>query len=93
MSQPSDLRFLYENHADFSPFPTFFVMPGLLSTMQTSLVADALTHTTFDLSQILHGEQYLEVLETLPTDGVLTTKSTVIDVQDKKSGALVVVQG
>lgn len=92
VSQPQDLKFLYENHADFSPFPTFFVMPGLLSTMSSTLVADALTHTTFDLSQILHGEQYLEIVDALPSDGVLTTKSSVIDVQDKKSGALVVTQ-
>lgn len=68
-------------------------MPGLLSTMSSTLVADALTHTTFDLSQILHGEQYLEIVDALPSDGVLTTKSSVIDVQDKKSGALVVTQG
>lgn len=87
------MKFLYENHADFAPFPTFFVMPGLLTAMSSSLVADALTHTTFDLSQILHGEQYIEILDSLPTDGVLTTKSSVIDVQDKKSGALVVTQG
>lgn len=93
VTQPSDLKFLYENHADFSPFPTFFVMPGLLTSMSSSLVADAITHTTFDLSQILHGEQYLEIVDKLPSDGVLTTKSSVIDVQDKKSGALVVTQG
>lgn len=93
VTQPSDLKFLYENHVDFSPFPTFFVMPGLLTSMSSSLVADAITHTTFDLSQILHGEQYLEIVDALPSEGVLTTKSSVIDVQDKKSGALVVTQG
>lgn len=61
-------------------------------SMTSSLVAKALTHTTFHKSQILHGEQYIEILDSLPTNGVLSTKSSVIDVQDKKSGALVVTQ-
>lgn len=43
-------------------------------------------------SQILHGEQYLEVIDHLPVEGKLITKGTVIDVMDKKSGALVVTQ-
>lgn len=87
------MKFLYENHADFAPFPTYFVIPGMMMSMSSSLVAKALTHTTFHPSQILHGEQYLEIFDSLPTDGVLSTKSSVIDVQDKKSGALVVTQG
>lgn len=92
---PSDLKFLYENHGDFSALPTFFVMPGLLLSMGSSLVKDAITHTEFNLSQILHGEQYLEVVDgvdELPVDGKLTTRATVIDVMDKKSGAVVVTQ-
>ena len=93
VTDPSDLQYLYENHQNFTSIPSFFVLPGLLLGMSSSLTANAITHTTFDLSQILHGEQYLEVMDTLPMDGVLTTKSKVIDVQDKKSGALVVTQG
>lgn len=85
-----DMRFLYENDADFSPLPSFFVLPGLSLTMSNNLVSTALPNSTADLTNILHGEQYLEVLDDLPTSGKLITKGKVIDVMDKGSGALVV---
>lgn len=93
--EASDLKYLYENHGDFAALPTFFVMPGLLLSMGSSLVKSAITHTEFNLSQILHGEQYLEVVDgvdALPVDGLLTSRATVVDVMDKKSGAVVVTQ-
>ncbi|KAL7745770.1 hypothetical protein ACLKA6_009966 [Drosophila palustris] len=86
----NDSRFLYENDADFSAIPSFFVMPGLMLTMSSSLVSSALPNTQADLSNILHGEQYLEILDDLPTGGELLTKGKVFDVMDKGSGAVVV---
>ncbi|XP_034472898.1 peroxisomal multifunctional enzyme type 2 [Drosophila innubila] len=86
----NDMRFLYENDADFSPIPSFFVMPGLMLTMSSSLVSSALPNSQSDLSNILHGEQYLEILDDLPTGGQLVTKGKVFDVMDKGSGAVVV---
>ncbi|XP_068159443.1 peroxisomal multifunctional enzyme type 2 [Drosophila tropicalis] len=85
-----DLRFLYENDADFSPIPSFFVLPGLLLSMSNPLVGNALPHSGADLTNILHGEQYLEITDDLPAQGTLTTKGKVIDVMDKGSGAVVV---
>lgn len=86
-----DLKFLYENHPEFSPLPTFFILPGIIMQMSSDLVTSAIKHTEFNLSQVLHGEQYLEIVDELPTEGKLTTNGTVIDVIDKKSGAVVVV--
>lgn len=83
-----NLRFLYENHPDFAPFPTFGVLPGMFLSMSSGLVSSKLPN--FELSQLLHGEQYLELLRPLPTDGKLLTRGTVIDMMDKKSGAVVV---
>ncbi|ALC49960.1 Mfe2 [Drosophila busckii] len=85
-----DMRFLYENDADFSALPTFFVLPGLMMTMSSSLVANALPQGGVDLSNILHGEQYLEIMDDLPTSGKLLTRGKVFDVMDKGSGAVVV---
>ncbi|XP_055374780.1 peroxisomal multifunctional enzyme type 2 [Condylostylus longicornis] len=85
-----DMRYLYENHEDFGPFPTYFVLPGLLLSMGSTLVASALKHTQVDFTNILHGEQYLEILSDLPKNGELTTKGEVFDIMDKKSGAAVV---
>ncbi|XP_062545364.1 peroxisomal multifunctional enzyme type 2-like isoform X1 [Armigeres subalbatus] len=92
VTDQSDLRFLYENHPDFSALPTFFILPGLLSVMGSDLTAKAIPHANFDLTNILHGEQYIELFDSVPTDGVLTTTSSVLDVLDKKSGALVITQ-
>ncbi|XP_030379354.1 peroxisomal multifunctional enzyme type 2 [Scaptodrosophila lebanonensis] len=86
----NDLRFLYENDSDFSAIPSFFVLPGLLLTMSSPLVGNALPQSGADLSNILHGEQYLEICDDLPLDGQLVTKGKVFDVMDKGSGAVVV---
>ncbi|XP_022209017.2 peroxisomal multifunctional enzyme type 2 [Drosophila obscura] len=86
-----DLRFLYENDADFSAIPSFFVLPGLLLAMSTDkLVGSALPNNQADFTNILHGEQYLEIADDLPTSGTLTTTGKVFDVMDKGSGAVVV---
>lgn len=85
-----DLKFLYENHPDFCGLPSYFVMPGLLLTMASELVSSSLKHTEVNLSQVLHGEQYLEIVDDLRNEGTLSTTGSVIDVIDKKSGAVVV---
>lgn len=41
---------------------------------------------------MLHGEHYMEILEEMPNDGVLTTKGSIIEVLDKKSAALAIAQ-
>ena len=45
------------------------------------------------ISQILHGEQYIEVFKPLPTSGTLTSKARIADVLDKGSGALILTDG
>ncbi|XP_049535019.1 peroxisomal multifunctional enzyme type 2-like isoform X1 [Anopheles darlingi] len=92
VTDTTNLKFLYENNPEFSVLPTFFILPGLLAVMGSSLTANAIKHTSFDLTNILHGEQYIELLEPPTTEGVLTTTSKVLDVVDKKSGALVITQ-
>ena len=90
IKDPNSLRFLYENDADFAAIPTFFVLPGLLLSMTSQLVSSALPPGKAELTNILHGEQYLEICDHLPTSGNLTTTGKVFDVMDKGSGAVVV---
>ena len=41
--------------------------------------------------QILHGEQYVEVLSPLPSSGTMTTNGKIVDLLDKGKGALMIV--
>lgn len=92
VKNPKDMRFLYENHPDFGAIPSYFVLPGLLLSMTSSLVGSAVTHTKVDFTNILHGEQYIEIVSDIPLAATLVTKGKVLDVMDKKSGAVVVTQ-
>lgn len=47
----------------------------------------------FCVSQILHGEQYLELYKPIPVSGKLTSHSRISDVLDKGSGAAIITDG
>uniref|UniRef100_A0A1A7W8K6 Peroxisomal multifunctional enzyme type 2 n=1 Tax=Iconisemion striatum TaxID=60296 RepID=A0A1A7W8K6_9TELE len=84
---PDHLRFLYEGHPDFSCLPTFGVIPSFSSIMDGQILQ--IPGMDINLAQILHGEQYLELYKPLPTSGTLTSVSTIADVLDKGSGAVI----
>ena len=46
-----------------------------------------------DPTQVLHGEHYLELMQPLSKSGTLTSISTISDVLDKGSGAVIVQDG
>ncbi|KAJ8285261.1 hypothetical protein GJAV_G00024770 [Gymnothorax javanicus] len=83
--EPDHLRFLYEGHPEFACLPTFGVIPAQAAMMSLSSVPGL----EFNLGQLLHGEQYLELYKPLPTSGTLTSKATIADVLDKGSGAVI----
>ncbi|KAK9522952.1 hypothetical protein VZT92_019388 [Zoarces viviparus] len=84
---PDHLRFLYEGHEDFSCLPTFGVIASQAAMMSGGL--SSVPGLDIDLTQVLHGEQYLELYKPLPTSGALTSQSTIADVLDKGSGAVI----
>ncbi|MBN3319569.1 DHB4 enzyme, partial [Atractosteus spatula] len=85
---PDYLKFLYEGHEDFSCLPTFGVIASQPSMMDGGL--SSVPGLNFDYTKLLHGEQYLELFTSLPTSGKLTSQATVVDVLDKGSGALII---
>lgn len=88
-----DLKYLYENHEDFAPIPSYFINPGLVAMMSGDIITKALNNDSINLASILHGEQYLEMVGDLPTDGILESEFTVKEVLDKGSGAAIVLNG
>uniref|UniRef100_A0AAX7VDB8 Peroxisomal multifunctional enzyme type 2 n=1 Tax=Astatotilapia calliptera TaxID=8154 RepID=A0AAX7VDB8_ASTCA len=65
---PDHLRFLYEGHPDFSCLPTFGVIPSQAAMMDGGL--SSVPGLNIDFTQVLHGEQYLELYKPLPTSGI-----------------------
>uniref|UniRef100_A0AAQ5XTA7 Hydroxysteroid (17-beta) dehydrogenase 4 n=1 Tax=Amphiprion ocellaris TaxID=80972 RepID=A0AAQ5XTA7_AMPOC len=84
---PDHLRFLYEGSPDFSCLPTFGVIPSQAAMMEGGL--SSVPGLNIDFTQVLHGEQYLELYKPLPTSGKLTSEATIADVLDKGSGAVI----
>ncbi|XP_043915273.1 peroxisomal multifunctional enzyme type 2 [Protopterus annectens] len=84
--QLDHLKFLYEGNEEFSCLPTFGVIPGQACLQG---VLSSLPGFEMDLARLLHGEQYLEQYKPLPTSGSLTSESVVVDILDKGSGAVI----
>lgn len=89
VANESDLKFLYENHENFSPLPTYFVCPALTALYFSKRPA-TIPGKEVSLANIVHGEHYLEILGDLKTSGRLTTRVEVADVLDKGSGAVII---
>ncbi|NXJ35454.1 DHB4 enzyme, partial [Ciconia maguari] len=85
---PDHLKFLFEGSEEFCCLPSFGVIPA-----QTSMFdgVPSLPGLNIDLAKMLHGEQYLELHKPLPTSGQLTSVSTVADILDKGSGAVLLI--
>ncbi|XP_042344065.1 peroxisomal multifunctional enzyme type 2 [Plectropomus leopardus] len=84
---PDHLRFLYEGHEHFSCLPTFGVIPSQAAMMDGGL--SSIPGLNIDFTQVLHGEQFLELYKPLPTSGTLISEAKIADILDKGSGAVI----
>jgi acyl dehydratase len=83
-----DLRYVYER--DLHVLPTFAVVTPTLH--ETRPPTFAMPGIDVDLADALHGRQELVVHRPLPVDGKARERSSVADVQDKGSAAVIVVE-
>lgn len=92
VQEPTDFRYLCEIADEFSVLPTFYVLYGPMGCMSSSMMQDALPFAEVDPTQVLHGEQYLEVYKQLPIEATVETRFKIQDVLDKGKGAVVLIQ-
>jgi len=94
-----ELKFLYENHPQFSVLPWYPIVLGFKgnSSDVVGFPSDAMINLRSHASgspipagAVLDGERYLEVLKPLPNEGGnFLQKGRYIAISDKKTGALV----
>ena len=79
----SDLRYVWESHADFTVLPSFAVVPSMPPVME------ALTRAKADLRTLVHGAQTITWHRPLPRKATLKTEAKVREILDKGKGAVV----
>ena len=94
-SDPENLKFLYEGHEQFSALPSYGVIPALDSMTSDSSILNAALKPfaiEFNPAKLVHGEQYLQLFRPIPVAGALRSTTRVVDVLDKGSGAVVILE-
>lgn len=94
-TDPENLKFLYEGHEQFTALPSYGVIPALDSmTSDSTLLNNALKEYAieFNPAKLVHGEQYLQLFRPIPVSGTLRSQTRVVDVLDKGSGAVVILE-
>ena len=83
------LELLYEGSENFAALTSFGVVPAYEGL--TSLISGKVPGLEIDLSKVLHGEQYTELLaEKFPTEAILTSTFKIAAILDKGSGSIYV---
>lgn len=97
VEQTSYLKFVYEKHENFSAIPSFGVLPAInfiTNDMDhlNAMIAARLPNFKTDASKLLHGEHYLELPKPLDVSRMnnLTSRLELVDILDKTSGAVLV---
>ncbi|XP_040581515.1 uncharacterized protein Mfe2 isoform X1 [Lepeophtheirus salmonis] len=88
--QENGLMFLYEDHPKFSIHPGFAVIP----TMEclNEVIYGHVPNLHIEINNVLHGEQYTEILSSIPHSGTLESQFKIIDILDKgKTGAIILI--
>lgn len=83
------LDLLFEGADNFGALTSFGVIPAMGGL--TGLVSGQVPGLNIDLSRVLHGEQYTELLaDKFPTEGILSSTFKISAILDKGSGAVYV---
>uniref|UniRef100_A0A6G1SJ58 Peroxisomal multifunctional enzyme type 2 n=1 Tax=Aceria tosichella TaxID=561515 RepID=A0A6G1SJ58_9ACAR len=96
IGEDEDLKYLYECSEGFTFFPTFCILPSIkalidFDTHQTHL---ARLKIPFDVSRLLHGEQFIEFYAPLPQNEnkFITKPPHMVELLDKGSNTVVITE-
>lgn len=81
-----DFHYVFEQHPQFSVYTTF--LNSLAVTVTLDLICEGLPGGELiglkkELHDLLHGEEYVELYRLIPSCGIFTVKTAIIDVMDK----------
>lgn len=85
-TDPAELKYTYES--DLHAVPAFGTIPPFPTMMSIGEVEGL----DLDLTRVLHGDQTLTIHGPIPTSGKVTQRGRIVDVYDKGSGALIVIE-
>jgi acyl dehydratase len=89
-TEPGELEYAYEKN--LKVLPSFVVVAGGRRPRAPGAQSFKIPGIEFNLAQLLHGEQDIEIHTTLPTSATTVMKSRVADVFDKGKAALVIIE-
>lgn len=85
-AKKADLPFVFEGNENFQVLPTFGTVPQYFVTYPYDM---NYILPNFNLNMLLHGEQYLEVLQyPIPTNTTFSSKLKLIEAVDKGNAAI-----
>lgn len=96
IGEEEDLKYLYECCDQFTIFPTIVVLPAIKALIDFDTHQNELAKLKipFDISRLLHGEQFIEFYKPIShNENKLVTKQPhLVEVLDKGSGAVVITE-
>ena len=94
VQEEGHLNYLYEANDEFQIFPTIGTSISLNAIYDFETFTQAINDYGLEdnLIQTLHGEQYLKVCAPIPESGTLVSKPRIVDVLDKGTGALIIIE-
>lgn len=95
IGEHEDLRYLYECCDGFTFFPSYCILPSIKALIDFDTHQNHLAKLKipFDVSRLLHGEQFIEFFGPLPQNEgkFITKKPHLIEILDKGSAGTVVI--
>ena len=89
-TDPLELRYTYEK--ELHVLPSFVMVAGGRQPSSGGGGGFNIPGVEFNLAQLLHGEQEIEIHKPLPTDAKVTSRGRVADVYDKGKAAVLILE-